>query len=93
MINCTPLGMKGYPTESPIPISLLREDMTVFDMVYSPMDTPLLGVAKKAGAKIIYGYEMFVRQGTAAFELWTRNKAPVDIMRKVVMEKLGEGVN
>jgi len=91
LINCTPLGMKGYPSESPIPVNLLRKDITVFDMVYSPMRTPLLMAAEKVGAKVIYGHEMFVRQGVEAFELWTQGKAPVDVMRKVVMDELGEG--
>ncbi len=57
-------------------------------MVYNPKRTPLLKAAKKKGARIIYGHEMFVLQGALAFELWTKKKAPLDIMRKMVLERL-----
>jgi shikimate dehydrogenase len=67
--------------------------MTVFDMVYSPMRTPLLSAAEKAGARIVLGCDMFIHQGAEAFELWTGNKAPVDVMRRIVMNKLGEDVS
>jgi shikimate dehydrogenase len=88
LINCTPVGMKGYLEDSPIPANLLRDDLIVFDIVYSPMDTPLLTAAKKIGAKIIYGYEMLILQGVKAFELWTGITAPIELMRRVVLEEL-----
>lgn len=88
LINCTPVGMNGGPCGSPISPELLRKDMIVFDMVYSPKDTELLSVAQKNGAKVIYGYEMFLYQGIMAFEKWTCEKAPVDVMKKVVLDKL-----
>ncbi len=88
LINCTPIGLKGGPLGSPISPELLRKDMIVFDMVYSPKNTELISAAKERGAKVIYGYEMFLYQGIMAFEKWTCEKAPVDVMKKVVLEKL-----
>ena len=88
IINCTPVGMKGSPEESPIPIELIKENMVIFDIVYSPKETFLIKEAKNIGAKIIYGYEMFVHQGVKAFELWTGENAPVEVMQKVVLENL-----
>jgi shikimate dehydrogenase len=88
LINATSVGMKGGPEGLPISHDLIRQDMTVFDMVYNPRDTPLLAKAKDKGAKIIYGHEMFLNQGAMAFELWTRKKAPVDLMRKTVLNEL-----
>jgi shikimate dehydrogenase len=88
LINCTPVGMKGGIQGSPISPELLRKDMIVFDMVYSPKNTELLSAAQKNGAKVIYGYEMFLYQGIMAFEKWTCAKAPVEVMKKVVLDKL-----
>ncbi len=88
LINCTPVGMKGFLEDSPIPTNLLRNDMIAFDIVYSPKDTPLLTAAKKIGATIIYGYEMLILQGVKAFELWTGKTAPIELMRRVVREEL-----
>jgi shikimate dehydrogenase len=88
LINCTPVGMKGGPQGSPISTELLRKDMVVFDMVYSPKDTELVRSAKENGAKVIYGYEMFLYQGIMAFEKWTCEKAPTDVMKKTVLGKL-----
>jgi shikimate dehydrogenase len=73
---------------SPIPLDLMRKDMIVFDMVYSPKDTELIRGARKKGAKVIYGYEMFLYQGIMAFEKWTCEKAPVDVMKKAVLDEL-----
>jgi len=88
LINCTPVGMKAGPQGSPISPELLRKDMIVFDMVYSPKNTELISAAKEKGAKVIYGYEMFLYQGILAFEKWTGEKAPVDVMKKVILDKL-----
>jgi shikimate dehydrogenase len=53
------------------------------------MQTKLLTQAQAAGAKTVGGVEMFVRQAAAQFEAWTGKSAPVDVMRKVVEERLG----
>lgn len=89
LINCTPVGMKGGPEGSPLPTQLITKDIIVFDMVYTPKDTPLLLAAKEVGAKVIYGYEMFIHQGAKAFELWTGKSAPEKLMRKIVLGELG----
>jgi shikimate dehydrogenase len=88
VINCTSCGMRGCQLESPIEVSLLRKDMIVFDMVYSPMHTKLITEAERIGAKVIYGYEMFIHQGAKAFELWTRKNAPYELMKKAVLDAL-----
>jgi shikimate dehydrogenase len=93
LINATPVGMKGGSMGMPIPEDLIKSHLVVFDMVYNPKDTPLLIVAKKKGAKIIYGHEMFVSQGAAAFEIWTRKKAPLEVMKMVVLENLSQNTS
>lgn len=90
LINCTPLGMKGGQMGIPISEDLITSKIVVFDMVYNPKNTPLLLAAKKKGAKIVYGHEMFVSQGAASFELWTKEKAPLDVMKKIVLKELSK---
>ena len=72
-----------------LPKDLLRNDLVVFDVVYNPLETKLLREAKAVGAKAISGVMMLVYQGVAAFELWTGKKAPVPLMKKMVLEGLG----
>jgi shikimate dehydrogenase len=88
LINCTPVGMMEGPKGTLISGDLMGSDLIVFDMVYNPKETPLLKAAKGKGAKIIYGYKMFVLQGALSFELWTKEKAPLEIMQKTVLENL-----
>jgi shikimate dehydrogenase len=82
LINATPVGMwphvdgSIWPDNAPIPPRL-----TVFDLVYTPSETRLLRQARKSGARAIGGLEMLVRQGAMAFEMWTGQPAPVEVMR------------
>lgn len=87
VINATPAGMAGGGVES-----LLRpEDLTarvVFDLVYNPLDTPLLLLARQKGLTAISGVEMFVAQGSRQFEIWTGKPAPHEDMMRVVLHAL-----
>lgn len=82
VVNCTSMGMKHSPTESqsPLEAALIPKDCLVYDVVYNPVETPLLAEAKKAGARTLAGLAMLVYQGALAFKLWTGEEAPVDIM-------------
>jgi len=85
LINTTSVGMDPQPDSTPVPASFLKPGLVVFDIVYSPLRTRLLRDAEKIGAVTIGGIEMLVRQGAAAFELWTGEKAPVDVMREAAV--------
>jgi shikimate dehydrogenase len=82
IVNCTTVGMKCSPDEglSPLASGLIPRDALVYDLVYNPSQTPLLRMAKAAGAKTIGGLPMLVYQGAASFKLWTGREAPLDIM-------------
>lgn len=82
IINATPVGM-GNPQESPLHEGEIRAKY-VFDMVYDPVETKLLKLAKAAGAETISGVEMFVQQAARQFEIWTGKPAPWDEMLRVV---------
>jgi 3-dehydroquinate dehydratase/shikimate dehydrogenase len=83
LINSTPCGMAGNKQALPIAESELNASL-VFDMVYNPLDTPLLKLAKSRGLHVISGLEMFVQQGARQFEIWTGKPAPESEMARVV---------
>ncbi|MDK2901453.1 MAG: shikimate dehydrogenase [Thermosediminibacterales bacterium] len=90
LVNTTPLGMSPKIEDSPIKSAdFFREDIVVFDIVYNPLETMFLKMAKQAGCCVIYGDEMLLYQGAAAFEIWTGKEAPVEIMRKFLKSNLG----
>jgi shikimate dehydrogenase len=66
LINASPLGMRGYP---PLHIGLdrLSKNATVLDMVYDPLETPLLGAAREQGLIAIDGLTMLIHQASMAF--------------------------
>ncbi len=91
LINCTPLGMTPNVDTSPLADNhpALVPGVVVFDTVYNPIETKLLKQAKAAGCICIPGTEMFLHQAAEQFALWTGRSAPLNIFRKVLMEKLG----
>jgi shikimate 5-dehydrogenase len=56
--------------------------------VYTPLETKLLAEAKSRGLKVIPGVEMFINQAALQFKHFTGVDAPVDVMRRVVLEHL-----
>ena len=87
IINATPVGMAGNGA-APL---LEPEDLNarvVFDLVYNPLETPLLRQARQKGIAVISGVEMFVQQGARQFEIWTGKPAPEEEMLRVVLHAL-----
>jgi len=90
IINATPIGMTGQKGAA----LLGPEDLTariVFDLVYNPIETPLLKLARQKGLTAISGVEMFVQQGARQFEIWTGKPAPEEEMLRVVLHALRQG--
>ena len=95
IINATPIGMTGNKQQSWLEPSDLNARY-VFDMVYDPVETPLIRAARQKGISVITGVEMFVQQAAEQFQIWTRKPAPRDEMLRVVVRALqqrGEGSN
>jgi shikimate dehydrogenase len=90
LVNCTSVGMKDSTAEgkSPIGVGLIPKRALVYDVVYNPIETPLIAAAKKAGARTLGGLSMLVYQGAAAFELWTGESAPIEIMMRMAKRAL-----
>ncbi len=95
-VNCTPIGMHPNTGETPMPIGdndLAGHAPVIFDTIYNPIETRLLREARSAGCKTVSGVEMFVRQAAAQFTLWTGQPAPVDLMRRIVEQRLNDSGN
>jgi len=89
LVNATPVGMTPHEGDTPVEKGFFRPGMKVMDAVYSPLETRLLREAKQAGCIVVDGLNMFVYQGAGQFALWTGRKAPVELMRSVVYNALG----
>jgi 3-dehydroquinate dehydratase / shikimate dehydrogenase len=88
IINATPIGM-GNSRETPLNAGEIKAQY-VFDMVYDPLDTKLLQLARLHGAQVIPGREMFVHQAARQFEIWTGKPAPREDMLRIVQLALEE---
>lgn len=69
LVNTTSLGMAGQPPLS-VELPLLPSDAVVADLVYVPLETPLLAAAKGRGLKTADGLGMLLHQAVRGFELW-----------------------
>jgi shikimate dehydrogenase len=94
VVNCTPVGMLHTAEEgtSPVPASMLRPGLWVSDLVYNPLETQLLRLAREAGARPVGGLDMLIYQAAEAIRLWTGREAPVDIMKEAALKALANQV-
>jgi shikimate dehydrogenase len=84
VVNATPIGMAGGD-DNPLLPSALRADQVVADLVYHPIDTPLLNEARTQGARTVDGLQMLVQQAALQFEQWTGEPAPLETMHDAAM--------
>jgi shikimate dehydrogenase len=88
LIHATPIGMHPKVDASLVPPTCLHRQLAVMDVVYNPYETRLIQDARKKDLVVVRGIEMFVNQAIFQFEAWTGEKAPREIMRKVVFDHL-----
>ena len=86
LVNCTSVGLDpGTTVEEALESLGLRgheASATVADLVYGSGPTPLARWAEAAGARVVDGVEVLVRQGARSLEAWTARSAPVETMRR-----------
>lgn len=87
LVNGTPVGMLPN-RDTPVPTSLLRENLWVADAVYSPLITPLLAAAQAKGARIMTGRELAIYQAADAFELFTGLAPSTEVMGEAFDEEM-----
>lgn len=77
LVNASALGMKGQPPLD-LDLSPLPEHAVVYDIVYAPLETPLLAQARERELDTVDGLEMLVGQAALAFELFFGAEPPRD---------------
>jgi shikimate dehydrogenase len=82
IVNATSIGLNNE--SSPIERDYINPNTIVYDIVYKPIVTKLLGTAKEVNARVVYGYEMLIAQGAQAFQIWTGFDAPINAMKKAL---------
>lgn len=85
LINATPIGMK-LTDPCLIPESALHRNLFVYDLIYAPVETKLLAVARAKGCKTANGLKMLLYQGALSWSHWTKQEAPLDVMWKALQE-------
>lgn len=75
VVNASSLGMVGQPPLA-LDLSGLPDDAVVYDLVYAPLETPLLAAARARGLEVVDGLDMLVGQAAAAFELFFDAEPP-----------------
>lgn len=85
LVNATSVGMKPMEKKSPIKnFSIIREDLLVYDIIYTPRETELLKQAKEKGAKTMNGLGMLLYQGAEAFQKWTNKEMPIEEVERII---------
>ncbi|MCA9310560.1 MAG: hypothetical protein KDA21_05090, partial [Phycisphaerales bacterium] len=97
IVNATPVGMNrqddpGAAARSPLDnthLDALPDSATVFDTVYTPLETTLLKGARRRGIRAVTGADMFVQQAAAQFSAWTGlppERTPTALFERIVLE-------
>lgn len=76
LVNTTTLGMVGQPALA-IDLAPLPRGSIVADIVYTPLETPLLAAARELGLTAVGGLRMLIEQARPGFEAWFGEKPPV----------------
>lgn len=87
LINTTSLGLSGVESQI-IDLNRIYKNAMVYDIVYSPLMTPLLSGAKARGLQVENGLGMLIHQGAKAFEIWTGQKMPVAKVQTLLYDLL-----
>jgi shikimate dehydrogenase len=77
LVNSTQLGMAGQPRLD-LDLARLAQSSTVYDIVYTPLETPLLASARRRGLKTVDGIGMLLHQARPGFEAWFGTAPMVD---------------
>jgi shikimate dehydrogenase len=85
LVNTTSLGMAGQPPLN-VELPLLPPDAVVADLVYVPLETPLLAAAKVRGLRTADGLGMLLHQAVRGFELWFGRRPEVTPELRALVE-------
>jgi shikimate dehydrogenase len=88
VVNATPVGLERGDDVSALPLAALAPVLAC-DLVYrGGAETPFAAWAARAGARVVDGLEVLVRQGALSFRAWTGKDPPLDVMRLAAREEI-----
>jgi shikimate dehydrogenase len=89
LVNTTSLGMEGQPPLT-IDLASARDDLLVTDIVYVPLETPLLKAARSRGLQTVDGLGMLLHQAVPGFERWFGRRPVVTAeLRRLILADMG----
>jgi len=95
VIQATPVGMHPAVDACVLPASRFRGDLVYVDLVYNPLETKFLRLARQAGAKTVDGLGMLIHQGILSLERWLgvslAEAADVAGVRAELVARMGKG--
>jgi shikimate dehydrogenase len=83
LVNATSVGLRPDDSLDGLPLVDAR---VVVDLVYGAAPTPIVRWAEERGARVVDGLEVLVRQGALSLAIWTGLEAPVEAMRRAVVQ-------
>lgn len=90
IVNTTAAGLRGEDPFAELPLDpAFSREQTVVDLVYGAQPSRLLAAAEAAGATVVDGIEILVRQGALSLQLWTGKEPPLEIMRSAARRAMG----
>lgn len=87
IVNCTSVGM-GDDANSPIDSASLRQSSVVVDLVYHPLETPLLVAAAARGCRTVGGLGMLIHQAARQQRIWLGRDPDVAAMTEAALRRL-----
>lgn len=89
LVQTTPIGMFPHEDQCLLEPEDLDPGMTVMDVIYNPLETRLIRLARERGCTTLSGLPMFIHQGAEQFRQWTEMEPPLAEMRRAVTAALG----
>ncbi|NLJ58945.1 MAG: shikimate dehydrogenase [Tissierellia bacterium] len=86
LINCTSVGMEPNSKSIISSNKAFHKDLFVADIIYQPTKTKLLKIAEEEGCNYMNGLMMLIWQGAIAFNIWTGEHMPIDLIRKEIFK-------
>ena len=94
VVQCTSAGMRGADSGQPIaelvPWSRLPAAALAYDLIYAPLETPFLRVAREAGRRTAHGLSMLVGQAALAIEIWLGERPPLEPLLAAALQALAQ---
>lgn len=94
VVQTTSAGMRGADSGEPIaalvPWARLSPNALAYDLIYAPLETPFLRVAREAGRRTAHGLSMLVGQAALAIELWLGERPPHEPLLAAALDALAK---